>query len=70
MPNGCIGCFTKRRCANVETYHAPQKMSKQIAFAEKKGIRYVWFPDLSEVKDLETGTQIQADASTWMTKNQ
>jgi histidyl-tRNA synthetase len=65
-----IATQLRQNGANVETYHAPQKMSKQIAFAEKKGIRYVWFPDLSEVKDLETGTQIQADASTWMTKNQ
>ena len=51
---------------NVETYHAPQKIGKQIAFAEKKGIRYVWFPDLNEVKDLETGEQTAANAEQWM----
>jgi histidyl-tRNA synthetase len=50
---------------NVETYHAPQKISKQINFAEKKGIDYVWFPDLNEVKNLETGEQKTADPKTW-----
>jgi histidyl-tRNA synthetase len=52
--------------ANVETYHAPQKIGKQIAYAEKKGIRYVWFPDLNEVKDLKSGEQMAADASNWV----
>ena len=51
---------------NVEVYHAPQKIGKQIAYAEKKGIPYVWFPDLSEVKNLETGDQAKADPATWM----
>lgn len=50
---------------NVEVYHAPQKINKQFQYAEKKGIRYVWFPDLSEVKDLETGEQVKAEAGTW-----
>lgn len=50
---------------NVEAYHAPQKIGKQIGYAEKKGIRYVWFPDLGEVKDLTTGEQIPAKADEW-----
>lgn len=50
---------------NVEAYHAPQKIGKQITYAEKKGIRYVWFPDLGEVKDLTTGEQVKAKAETW-----
>jgi len=51
---------------NVEIYHAPQKIGKQITYAEKKGIPYIWFPDLSEIKNLETGEQIKADATKWM----
>lgn len=50
---------------NVEVYHASQKIGKQIAYAEKKGIPYVWFPDLGEVKSLENGEQISADANAW-----
>lgn len=50
---------------NVEVYHAPQKLNKQFQYAEKKGIRYVWFPDLSEVKDLESGEQVKAEAGSW-----
>ncbi len=50
---------------NVETYHAPQKIGKQIAYAEKKGISYVWFPDLGEVKNMATGEQTAAKVETW-----
>ncbi len=53
---------------NVEVYHMPQKINKQFQYAEKKGIPYVWFPDLSEVKNLETGEQLKADAKIWTTK--
>jgi histidyl-tRNA synthetase len=47
---------------NVETYHAPQKMNKQFAYAEKKGIPYVWLPmdetaSRWEVKNLAARTQ-------------
>jgi histidyl-tRNA synthetase len=50
---------------NVEVYHAPQKIQKQIQWAEKKGIPYVWFPDLAEVKTLTTGDQVGVDANVW-----
>ena len=50
----------------VEMYHAPQKVGKQIAYAEKKGIPYVWFPPFEkgqdhEVKNLAKGEQVSAD---------
>jgi histidyl-tRNA synthetase len=47
----------RKQGKNVEVYHAPQKIGKQIAYAEKKGIPYVYFPDLGEMKNLETGEQ-------------
>ena len=52
---------------NVEQYHAPQKIGKQIAYAEKKGIPFIWFPfaDGHKVKDLENGEQTDADAKGW-----
>lgn len=55
----------RRRGYNVEQYHAPQKIKKQLAYAEKKGIPYVWFPDLSEVKSLQTQKQYKADPHEW-----
>ncbi len=54
----------------VELYHAPQKFSKQISYAEKKGIPYIWMPpyrdtSVHEVKNLATGDQVEADPKTW-----
>jgi histidyl-tRNA synthetase len=49
---------------------APQKYGKQIRFAERRGIPFVWFPsgtdDADEVKDIRSGDQIAADPATWM----
>lgn len=60
----------RERGFNVEMYHAPQKMQKQLAYAEKKGIPYVWFPPFEkgnahEVKNMATGKQVPADPSGW-----
>ncbi len=55
----------RERGYKVETFHAPQKIGKQISYAEKKGITYVWFPDLGEIKNLVTGEQKKAEASLW-----
>jgi histidyl-tRNA synthetase len=60
----------RKRGFKVETYHAPQKIGKQISYAEKKGIPFVWFPPFDdggahEVKDMTSGTQIPADAAIW-----
>ncbi len=49
----------------VETFHSPTKIDKQIKYALKKGIPYIWFPDLSEVKNMETRTQISATPKDW-----
>ncbi|MBS45854.1 MAG: histidine--tRNA ligase [Nocardioides sp.] len=44
------------------------KFGKQIRFAERRGIPYVWFPGDAgshEVKDIRTGEQVAADPATW-----
>ena len=51
---------------NVELYHAPQKIAKQLDYANKKAIPYVWFPPFEdgaahEVKNMVSGNQMQAD---------
>ena len=58
------------RGLNVELYHSPQKLQKQLAYAEKKGIPYVWFPPFKEggvheVKGMKTGEQKQANPQNW-----
>jgi histidyl-tRNA synthetase len=54
----------------VETYHAPQKIGRQLAYAEKKGIPFVWFPPFEdggahEVKNMASGAQAVADSESW-----
>jgi histidyl-tRNA synthetase len=46
------------------------KFGKQIKFAERRGIPFVWFPssgdqDSDSVKDIRSGAQSVADASSW-----
>jgi histidyl-tRNA synthetase len=60
----------RSRGMNVELYHAPQKIGKQIGYAQKKGIAYIWFPPFEdglthEVKDMDSGEQSEADPQTW-----
>src|SRR5256885_1061447 len=53
----------------TEVAPAAAKYGKQIRFAERRGIPYVWFPGSSgggdEVKDIRAGDQVAADAATW-----
>jgi len=62
------------RASGVPCEVAPsaQKFGKQIRYAERRGIPYVWFttghPDeggTHEVKDIRTGEQVAADPATW-----
>jgi histidyl-tRNA synthetase len=58
------------RGLNTELYHQADKVGKQIRYASRKGIRYVWFPPFAdgnphEVKDLESGEQLAAEPETW-----
>ncbi|QBR91383.1 histidine--tRNA ligase [Nocardioides euryhalodurans] len=53
-----------------EVAPAPQKFGKQIRFAERRGIPYVWFLPVAggeghEVKDIRSGDQVAADPDTW-----
>lgn len=55
---------------NVELYHQEDKVAKQVRYASRKGIPFVWFPPFEdgrphEVKDLATGAQTAADPATW-----
>ena len=56
------------RSRGIATEVAPSaaKFGKQIRFAERRGIPYVWFPgEPDTVKDIRSGEQVEADASRW-----
>jgi histidyl-tRNA synthetase len=60
----------RARGLNTELYHQADKVGKQIRYASRKGIPYVWFPPFEdgrphEVKDLATGAQAETDPATW-----
>jgi histidyl-tRNA synthetase len=53
----------------TEVAAAPQKFGKQIRYAERRGIPFVWFPGADgapdQVKDIRSGDQVDADADAW-----
>jgi histidyl-tRNA synthetase len=49
----------------TEVFHEPVKFGKQIAYADGKGIPYVWFTDTGEVRDLAAREQAPASPESW-----
>jgi len=61
----------RRNGVPAEVAATPQRFGKQIRYAERRGIPFVWFPgddadQVDQVKDIRSGDQVDADASTWM----
>jgi histidyl-tRNA synthetase len=59
------------RARGIAAHTAPEaaKYGKQIRFAERRGIPYVWFPHGEsghEVRDIRSGEQAAADPATWL----
>jgi histidyl-tRNA synthetase len=63
----CDGIAQALRARGIatEVAPAPQKYGRQIRYAERRGIPFVWFPDSGEVKDIRSGEQVPADAASW-----
>ena len=64
------GELLRGRGFNTEVFHSTAKVGKQIQYASKKGIPFVWFPPFEEggdheVKDMEGGEQTTADPTAW-----
>ena len=50
----------------AEVAASAQKFGKQIRYAERRGIPFVWFPGVPhEIKDIRTGDQAPADPASW-----
>ena len=76
--------WTRRRAASVrrspsgsapagiatEVAVSPQKYGRQIRYAERRGIPFVWFPGqdgaADQVNDIRSGDQTAADADGWL----
>ena len=63
---------TALRTRGINTLVAPKaaKFGKQIQFADRRGIPFVWFPGAGEagqdqVKDIRSGEQVDADPGSW-----
>jgi histidyl-tRNA synthetase len=64
-----IAVAEQLRARGISAEVAPRadKYGRQIRYADRRGIPYVWFGSAasSEVKDLRTGEQLPADAGRW-----
>jgi len=53
----------------TEVAPEPAKFGKQIRYADRRGIPFVWFPGVDgmsdQVKDIRSGDQVQASATGW-----
>jgi len=66
----CERVATVLRGRGISSHVAPEavKYGKQIRFAERRGIPYVWFPQPDgghEVRDIRSGEQESADLQRW-----
>lgn len=65
----------RRRGIPAEASPSAAKYGKQIRYADRRGIPYVWFPGAGadggdEVRDIRSGEQVPADADTWQPPEQ
>jgi histidyl-tRNA synthetase len=64
----CVRIASALRARGIATEVAPEpaKFGKQIRYADRRGIPFVWFPGSpDEVKDIRSGDQVAADAASW-----
>ena len=60
----------------TEVAASAQKLGKQIRYAERRGIPFVWFPPTAadetvhQVKDIRDGNQVEADPDAWQPPTQ
>jgi histidyl-tRNA synthetase len=63
-----IAAGLRRRGISCHVAPEAAKYGKQIRFAERRGIPFVWFPNAEgtdQVKDIRSGDQVDADADAW-----
>jgi len=55
----------RKRGIRCEVYHENAKLTKQLTYANKKGIAYVLFDTDLEIKNMISGEQTAVDPATW-----
>ncbi|MEO7449088.1 MAG: histidine--tRNA ligase [Humibacillus sp.] len=63
-----VATALRRRGVATEVAPSAAKFGKQIRYAERRGIPFVWFPaagEHGEVKDIRSGEQVSADPASW-----
>ncbi len=64
-----VAAALRRRGIPTEVAASAQKYGRQIRYAERRGIPFVWFPGgdstVDSVKDIRSGDQHAADAAVW-----
>ncbi|WP_082600910.1 histidine--tRNA ligase [Nocardioides sp. Soil777] len=66
--SSAVAADLRRRDVPCEVAPDAAKFGKQIRYAERRGIPFVWFvqPDgTHQVKDIRSGEQVDADPATW-----
>jgi len=66
-----VAAALRQRGVACEVVPVATKFGKQIMFAQRRGIPFVWFPASGEqgsdsVKDIRSGAQSEANPSSWM----
>lgn len=62
-----VAAALRRRGVPCEVAPRADKFGKQIKYADRRGIPFVWFGGTAgEVKDIRSGDQVGADATVWM----
>jgi histidyl-tRNA synthetase len=64
-----VAAALRARGIAAETSPTAAKLGKQIRYADRLGVPFVWFPgvegEADQVKDIRSGDQTVADAATW-----
>ena len=62
-----VAAALRARDVACEVFHAPQKLGKQIRYAERRGIPYVLFlsEETAELRDIRSGEQRPIDLASW-----
>ncbi|GGL23510.1 histidine--tRNA ligase [Phycicoccus endophyticus] len=66
-----VAAALRGRGVPCEVAPSAARFGKQIRYADRRGIPFVWFPgagedDADQVKDIRSGEQVDADATTWV----
>ena len=61
-----VAAALRARGIACEVAPKADKFGKQIRYADRRGIPFVWFGGLNgQVKDIRSGDQAEADATVW-----